>query len=177
MPLWYHVRAMVATPVPAATVILLRDAETSPEVLLQKRHGKSEFLPDLYVFPGGRVEDEDHALADRVSGLSDVQARAALPTVDGDLALGFFVAAIRETYEESGILLARRADTDALLDERATERLAVHRLAVQKGDASFRKLVEDEDLDPRGRSARGPRPLDHARDGAASLSTRSSSRR
>ena len=47
---------MPATPVPAATIMLLREAAGSPEVLMLERHANSDFLPDLYVFPGGRVD-------------------------------------------------------------------------------------------------------------------------
>ncbi|MCP4005623.1 MAG: NUDIX hydrolase [bacterium] len=138
---------MAATPVPASTVILLRDGQPSPEVLLLERHAKSEFLPDLYVFPGGRVEDQDHALADRITGLDATGASAALPTVAAELALGFFVAAIRETFEESGILLARRRGETELLDEARASALSDRRLDVQSGDLAFRSLIEAEDLE------------------------------
>ncbi len=137
---------MPVVPVPAATVILLRDSDAGPEVLLLARHARSEFLPDMYVFPGGRVEDEDHALAERVAGLSRAAASARLATVPAEQALGFFVAGVRETYEESGILLARRRGSPDLLDAASAEALAQHRLAVQRGDASFRDLVLGEDL-------------------------------
>jgi 8-oxo-dGTP pyrophosphatase MutT (NUDIX family) len=133
-------------PVPAATVILLRDSAAGPEVLLLERHAKSEFLPDAYVFPGGRVDAEDHALAARVAGVSGQQASAALRTVAPELALGFFVAAIRETFEESGLLLARRRGSPQLLDAASAAALARHRLDVQSGERSFRELVLAEDL-------------------------------
>jgi 8-oxo-dGTP pyrophosphatase MutT (NUDIX family) len=133
-------------PVPAATVILLRDSVAGPEVLLLERHAKSEFLPDAYVFPGGRVDAEDHALAARIAGISGAQAGAALRTVAPELALGFFVAAIRETFEESGLLLARRRGSADLLDQVSAAALARHRLGVQSGERSFRELVLAEDL-------------------------------
>ncbi|HTO09608.1 MAG TPA: NUDIX hydrolase [Myxococcota bacterium] len=137
---------MPVAPVPAATVMLLRDTSAGPEVLLLERHSRSEFLPDAYVFPGGRVDEEDHALAERVAGVTPAQAAAALPTVSPELALGFFVAAIRETFEEAGVLLARRRGAAELLDRPSAAALARHRLAVQAGDASFRALVQAEDL-------------------------------
>lgn len=133
-------------PVPAATVILLRDSAAGPEVLLLARHAKSEFLPDAYVFPGGRVDEEDHALAARVAGVTAARASAVLRTVAPELALGFFVAAIRETFEESGLLLARRRGSDELLDAASAAALARHRLGVQSGERSFRDLVLAEDL-------------------------------
>ncbi|MFI5317882.1 MAG: NUDIX hydrolase [Myxococcota bacterium] len=137
---------MPVEPVPAATVMLLRDSVAGPEVLLLERHAKSEFLPDAYVFPGGRVDAEDHALAARVAGIGAEQASAVLRTVPAELALGFFVAAIRETFEESGLLLARRRGDSQLLDAASAAALAHHRLAVQAGDHSFRELVLAQDL-------------------------------
>jgi 8-oxo-dGTP pyrophosphatase MutT (NUDIX family) len=98
------------------------------------------------VFPGGRVEDADHELAERIAGLSRSDASARLATVPKDQALGFFVAAVRETFEESGILLARRRGSRDLLDAASAGALACHRLDVQNGDASFRDLVLGEDL-------------------------------
>jgi 8-oxo-dGTP pyrophosphatase MutT (NUDIX family) len=138
---------MPVEPVPAATVMLLRDASAGPEVLLLERHSRSQFLPDAYVFPGGRVDDEDQALAERVSGVTAAQASAALPTVAAELAQGFFVAAIRETFEEAGILLARRRGRRELLSAAESAGLARHRLGIQAGDASFRDLVIAEDLE------------------------------
>jgi 8-oxo-dGTP pyrophosphatase MutT (NUDIX family) len=135
---------MVAQPQPAATVILLRDAAPSPEVLMIERHSRSGFLPDMYVFPGGRVDEEDHALADRISG---VDPAALLPQFEPDRAPAFFVAAIRETFEEAGILLARRRGESRFLDAAAAEDLSRHRLDVQSGELSFRALVEREKLD------------------------------
>jgi 8-oxo-dGTP pyrophosphatase MutT (NUDIX family) len=135
---------MAVQPQPAATVILLRDASPSPEVLLIERHSKSEFMPDLYVFPGGRVEDQDRALADRVRG---VDAGALAPQFEPDRALPFFVAAIRETFEEAGILLARRGGEAAFVDADRARALARHRLDVQSGKLSFPELVEREGLE------------------------------
>ena len=137
----------VAVPVPAATIILLRETRTSPEVLMVERSGKSEFLPDLYVVPGGRVDEADHALADRMGGFDGGQAAALASTVDERLALGFFVAAIRETYEEAGILLARRRGESHLIDAATVKGLGEHRLAVQEGTVSFRDVLEREDLE------------------------------
>lgn len=138
---------MPAIPVPAATVILLRDGRISPEVLMLERHSNSVFLPDMYVFPGGRVEDQDHGLAEHMTGFTADQARAALPVVEEELALGFFVAAIRETFEECGLLLARRRGESKLIDAAGATELARHRLEVQEGTTSFRELIEKERLD------------------------------
>jgi 8-oxo-dGTP pyrophosphatase MutT (NUDIX family) len=136
-----------ATPVPAATVMLLREGARSPEVLMLERHAKSEFLPDLYVFPGGRVDPGDHELADRVGGIGPDEACARAHTVDAEQALGFYVAAIRETFEEAGVLLARRRGESAIVAGELVAEISRHRLAMQAGEHSFREIVEEHDLD------------------------------
>ena len=110
-----------ATPSPAATIMLLRRGERSPEVLMLERHAKSEFLPDLYVFPGGRVDAHDRELSDRLAPGGAEAARGALPETAPGLAPALFVAAIRETFEEAGILLARRRGKAELLDAKAPQ--------------------------------------------------------
>lgn len=141
---------MPAEAAPAATVILLRDADPSPEVLMIERHAQSDFLPDMYVFPGGRVEEEDAALGDRVAGITPTEAAAALGLDQPRPSLAFFVAAVRETFEESGVLLARRRGKPELLDATRADALARHRIDVQSGKASFRALVLEEDLELAG---------------------------
>ena len=134
-------------PVPAATVILIRDGARSPEVLLIERHARSEFLPDMYVFPGGRVEKNDAELARHMTGIGGARASELLNGIDPELALAFFAAAIRETFEESGILLARRRGEEALVGPDVAEALAPHRLAVQGGDESFAELIRAAELE------------------------------
>lgn len=134
-----------AVPVPAATIILLRDGPSSPEVLLVERSVESEFLPRLYVFPGGRVDDEDRDLVGRLDGV-DAEAASRIPSLDPQRALCFLVAAIRETYEETGIVLARRVGESALVGAEVAAALAPHRLEVQNHERSFREIVEAEDL-------------------------------
>jgi 8-oxo-dGTP pyrophosphatase MutT (NUDIX family) len=105
----------VAVPRPAATVVLMRDRAGGPgrrgrpEVLLVERHGASAFGAGAYVFPGGIVEPGDGGPeAARLSpGLTPAQAAARMPDLaDPHAALGHFVAAIRETFEEALVLLA-----------------------------------------------------------------------
>jgi 8-oxo-dGTP pyrophosphatase MutT (NUDIX family) len=88
-----------AEPRPAATVVLVRDGDGGLEVLLMRRHRRSGFVPGAWVFPGGRVDPEDHdpALLDRCRGLS------AAPVPEA----AYWMAAIREAFEETGVLLAR----------------------------------------------------------------------
>jgi len=88
-------------PVPAATVVLARDGAAGLEVLLLKRHRSSGFVPGAYVFPGGRVDaaDRDAGALARMDGLpAPLRPDAA-----------YWVAAVRETFEETGVLIGMRA--------------------------------------------------------------------
>lgn len=138
--------------VPSATVILLRNGRGSPEVLLLERHAQSHDFPNLSVFPGGLVEEDDHALLDHLAGVSVAEARQAFPHLDPEHTLGFFVAAIRETFEEAGILLARRRGETRPMDGALASALARHRLDVQSGQQPFRKIIESEALELAGDS-------------------------
>lgn len=138
---------MPSHPAPAATVMLLRDGCVSPEVLMLERHAKSEVLPTWSVFPGGRVEDQDHALAPRLGGFSDHQARHKLMYLDPEAVSGFFVAAIRETFEEAGVLLVRRRGASGLLHPDEVAPLLRHRLELQSGRLAFPELIENENLE------------------------------
>ena len=93
---------------PAATVMLVRDHSTHGlEVFMLQRTLQAVFAKGMYVFPGGRVDavDNGHDLESVCDGLSDVEASALLGMPTGGL--GFWVAAIRECFEEAGVLLAR----------------------------------------------------------------------
>lgn len=103
-------------PKPSATIVLLRDAADGPEALLMKRRREAGFVPGAYVFPGGRVDagDASDALRDRCDGVPDEGPEAA-----------YWIAAVREAFEETGVLLARAQGVPALsaLDDPALERL------------------------------------------------------
>jgi 8-oxo-dGTP pyrophosphatase MutT (NUDIX family) len=89
----------------AATLVLVRAGAEGPEVLLGQRHADHVFMPSRYVFPGGRVDRLDHRAPAATRLRADVQARlerAASPARAHALA----AAAIRETFEETGLMLA-----------------------------------------------------------------------
>lgn len=93
----------------AATVVVIRDGAASVEVLLIKRHGLSDVLGGAYVFPGGKVDAAD-ALLDVAVHLDDSAASLHTRLNETDItnatAAGIFVAAVREVFEESGVLFA-----------------------------------------------------------------------
>ncbi len=105
----------------AATVLVLRDGLSGLEVLMLRRSATASFLPGAYVFPGGVVDESDRAeqTVQRLTGLSDAHASSLLGVPRHGLA--FWVAAVRECFEESGLLLASTDPVEpALLDRSRT---------------------------------------------------------
>jgi len=117
---------------PASTVVLVRAHGTGFQVYLLKRSGQSGFFPGSYVFPGGTVASEDRD-ADLWLRLSDLDLPGAEKRLGGTLPatemLGYGVAAVRETFEEGGVLLASRAreidsGVQAICETRKVKRLS-----------------------------------------------------
>jgi 8-oxo-dGTP pyrophosphatase MutT (NUDIX family) len=134
---------------PAATVMLVRDSPGGLEVFMLRRALGASFAGGVYVFPGGRVDAGDHAgeLEATCDDLDDLTASARLGLDHGGLA--YWVAAIRECFEEAGVLLARPADGDAAIrfDDPATERrFEAARRAVHSGDRSLVDVCAAEGL-------------------------------
>ena len=119
-------------------------------MLLVRRHARANFAAGVYVFPGGAVETEDcGAEALKLSaGLSPAEAQAVIEDDQpADRALGIFVAAIRETFEEVGILLACMADgTRWMPDPTETDALAAVREEIYRGDLDFASWVRGRNL-------------------------------
>jgi len=91
---------------PAATVILVRPADPGFEIFMLRRTSKAAFAGGMYVFPGGRVDPEDHFNKYRDVCTGPGAEQAAQAKALGSDHLGFWVAGIRESFEEAGLLLA-----------------------------------------------------------------------
>src|SRR5690242_12772901 len=140
-----------ATPSPAATLVLMRDRPAGPaEILLIQRHGRSKFAAGDYVFAGGKVEADD--IPDDVErfcrGLTPGEASARL---GGDLtprqALGYWVGAIREAFEEVGVLLAYDRGGEFVRFTRDNhDRFEAHRKACQSANPAFFTMLREEGL-------------------------------
>lgn len=132
----------------AATVMLLRDGDAGLEVCMLQRNLNSDFVGGAYVFPGGAVDPEDGspAAAACCSGRTDEEASTAVGVDRGGLA--FWVAAVREAFEEAGILLAHHPDgtTVSFTDDEVARRFDVHRLAVDGGERRLVEVCEEEGL-------------------------------
>ena len=144
---------MAAVPKDAASVILLRDAPFSSgvEVLMVRRHARSDFAGGMHVFPGGGVEECDCG-QDAVGLCAGAGPEGAMSMVadapSPARALGILVAGIRETFEETGILLARDSAGElvAYRGERAG-RFAAWREAIRDGRLSFPEMIAGEGLE------------------------------
>jgi 8-oxo-dGTP pyrophosphatase MutT (NUDIX family) len=142
----------VVEPRPSASVILVRDAPEGSglETFMVRRHARSPVAPSAYVFPGGTVRPDDleaehapnaQALADMLSARSDTPVEPAQ-------AAALYVAALRELFEEAGVLLVRDAYGWGLLevdaaDQSLQERLESTRLALQARDLSLARVLAD----------------------------------
>ena len=137
-----------ATPVPAATLVLLRDRSAGGfEILLIRRHGASKFAAGDFVFPGGKIEvaDSPDGAAAWCRDLDAGRAARALRLeAPPQLALGHWIGVIRETFEEVGILLAYTEDgRPARLDD---ARRAGYRRACQDDHRTFWEMLRAERL-------------------------------
>ena len=133
--------AAATPPVPrlAATILLLRDSAQGMEVFMVVRHQQIDFASGALVFPGGKLApgDSEARVHARCSGIADLGAE--------EIALR--VGAIREAFEESGILLARSGRDGAAIDP---DRLAAlgqrYRRGLDRGEIAIADMLEAEDL-------------------------------
>lgn len=139
---------MTAAVRPAATVMLVRDTpEERIEVLLLRRHPDLVFVAGAHVFPGGAVDPGDDApgTTSVVTGMDDATASELLDLAAGGLA--YWVAAVRETFEEAGLLLASTLQgDDPWLDTRRAARLHEARPELDAGRLSMAELCRREGL-------------------------------
>ncbi|MGB5218045.1 MAG: hypothetical protein WBN66_07075 [Smithella sp.] len=146
---------MKVIPTDASTVMLLRPCPDAGnrdiEVLMVCRNRKSSFVPGYYVFPGGVVDpgDFDSGFDRFVRGMDCSDASRVLYDMrHPDQALGAWVAGIRETFEEVGILLAQKKDGSSVTikTEEDRRRFCDYRKAIIRGEKSFLKMLETEDF-------------------------------
>jgi 8-oxo-dGTP pyrophosphatase MutT (NUDIX family) len=122
------------TPRDSATVILLRDGAEGLEVFMLERHLNSDFAGGAYVFPGGTVDPRD----------TDPEAQRFLDASE-EIEPAFFLCAIRETFEEAGVLLARRDEQPVRLTDDVA-RFAAYRRELAGRSGSLATFAERERL-------------------------------
>jgi 8-oxo-dGTP pyrophosphatase MutT (NUDIX family) len=127
-------------------VILLRDGKSGVEVFMLKRHLKSDFIGGAHVFPGGVLDPGDEIDEGLCTGRTDASASAALGIPRGGL--GYWVAAIRECFEESGVLLMYDSEGRMLdfEDPAIEKRYQGYREQLNQGRLSISELARLEGL-------------------------------
>src|SRR5215475_5565625 len=134
--------AEVVKPRDASTILLLRDSKAASEieVFMMVRHYEIDFNSGALVFPGGSVDKNDREI------IAHGELYSGGEGLD-EAGLSFRIAAIRETFEESGILLARPKGSKALVDaKRAHEIEAAHRADLNEGKITFLKVLTDNGM-------------------------------
>ena len=134
---------------PAATVMVVRDGAAGVEVFMLRRTLQAAFAGGMYVFPGGRVDDLDRSatMESVCDGLRDDRASALLQISSGGLA--YWVAAIRECFEEAGVLLARSVQSGEVLrfdDPAIAARFNTARHEIHDSSLGLVELCERENL-------------------------------
>jgi 8-oxo-dGTP pyrophosphatase MutT (NUDIX family) len=148
----HEVKSFPMPPRYASTIVLVRaDERGTFDILLTRRPPRMRFLGGVYVFPGGAVHESDYSsrMLQRCRGLSGAEARQILGgDYDEALALGHWVAGIRELFEEVGILLATRdrGDDVTLGDGATTRRFETGRRAILREELEFGEFLESEGL-------------------------------
>jgi 8-oxo-dGTP pyrophosphatase MutT (NUDIX family) len=137
---------------PASTVVLVRpDRSGNFEILMNRRPETMDTYAGIYVFPGGRVETADWspAMLQLVRGLTPLEAQQILSSeLPPERCLGHWVAAVRELFEEAGILMfqPQSGALSGSAGETLFARMAERRSALQQGKIGFFSLLESEHL-------------------------------
>ena len=123
----------------AATVLLLREGDRGLEVFMVVRHHEIEFASGGLVFPGGSIDPGDRAVAEEAALLCKEDG------LDPEAAV-IRVAGIRETFEESGVLLARKRGAGEILSATQMEALAPQRIELHDGKVTFIDIIRKHQL-------------------------------
>ncbi|MDQ2884524.1 MAG: NUDIX hydrolase [Chloroflexota bacterium] len=138
---------MMVQPRLASTVMLLRDrAGGGIEVFMVRRVVQSEFMPDVFVFPGGSVMPDDRLLEENPDMRVEVAPSAADPEGRTALGKGLRAAAIRELFEEGNVLLAYREGQLLAIGENSVPRFAGYRDALNERKSALSPIIQAERL-------------------------------
>ena len=139
----------VAVPIRKAATVLILDERPDLHVLMLKRNARSVFVGDMWVFPGGAVDADDATpeANELMTGRTDAECSTELGIDDGGIA--YWVAVLRETFEEAGVLIAHDRSTGELIDFRDADvqsRFEAHRDQVNNTESLFIDIVNREGL-------------------------------
>jgi 8-oxo-dGTP pyrophosphatase MutT (NUDIX family) len=132
----------------ASAVMLLRERDAGPgiEVFMVRRVIQSDFMPDVYVFPGGSVSEDDRAAESTEDVCMPVAPLIADPEGRTSLGSGVRAAAIRELFEEAGVLLAYRAGAILAINPEELARFDGFRQAFNQRKGSLVEMARAENL-------------------------------
>ena len=141
------------TPRLAATVVLMRPCDGVPfEIFMVRRHDKSHFMANAFVFPGGSLSEREEEgcsrLLERHCRGYQAEVLKEQLGVEEEIAAGLFVTALRELFEEAGALLASEGDGQAInfSDDAEKDRYETYREALIENEVDFDQIIEWEDL-------------------------------
>lgn len=126
---------------PAATLALVRDTQSGLEILLLQRTWGAVFLPGYYVFPGGAVDQHDSQGRDHTAGPADTEISHTMSLSEGGA--DYMLAAVRECFEEAGVLVAVDSDKRTIGADHAAHN---DRKAVFRGELSLAELCSRHQL-------------------------------
>ena len=115
-----------STPFPSATILMLRDGPTGLETFMVVRHHQIDFASGALVFPGGKVDAGDYDVRTYCDGIGSAD----------DIAVAMMAGAIREAFEECGILLAREKGSAALVSGERLSTLEHYRDPLNRSEVS-----------------------------------------
>lgn len=121
---------------PSATILMLRDGPSGLETFMVVRHHQIDFASGALVFPGGKVEDGDFDVRQYCQGVDDAD----------DTTVALMAGAIREAFEECGILLAREQGAEVLVPGERLKKLEHYRDPLNRGDVKLLDFLKDENL-------------------------------
>jgi 8-oxo-dGTP pyrophosphatase MutT (NUDIX family) len=124
------------TPIPSATILMLRDGPTGLETFMVVRHHQIDFASGALVFPGGKVDAGDYDVRNYCDGADSANNNA----------VAMMVGAIREAFEECGILLAREKGSSALVSGKRLGILERYRDPLNRSEVSLIEFLEKEQL-------------------------------
>ena len=125
-----------AETIPSATILMLRDGDDGLETFMVVRHHQIDFASGALVFPGGKVDDGDYDVRDLCDGVDDAD----------DTQVAMMAGAIREAFEECGILLARKPGESTLIPGTTLEQLDHYRNPLNNGEVALKDFLITENL-------------------------------
>lgn len=132
---------------PAATVIIAKDAKPQYEIFMLRRTHQAAFAGGMFVFPGGRVDEDDHAAYYEEHRQGPSPAQLPQQEALGEDWCGYWIAGIRETFEEAGILLAYNSDGDILsYEDHNQATFEDYRHALHAGEINLAEICAREKL-------------------------------